>query len=97
MTRLPISDFPLLTLADQSSNQNAVRQAIDSGVINFFIEAWTAYAAVELRDKNMLDGVTPVGALDLGGKIFENIEQDYLKEDKKRIAKQNNLEDEKKE
>lgn len=80
--RLPVSKYPLLKLAQQSSHPQAVQEAIDKGVINFFLEAWICYASRELEEKNMLDGVSPVGALDLGRKIFENIETDFKDQDK---------------
>jgi len=83
MTRLPLSDLPLLALAKKTSNQQAIRNAIKQGVINFFLEAWIDYASAELRDKNMLDGMTPVGGLDLGRKLFENIEEDFTAEEEK--------------
>jgi len=87
MTRLPLSDLPLIALAKKTSNQQAIRNAIKHGVINFFLEAWIDYASAELRDKNMLDGMTAVGGLDLGRKLFENIEEDFLAEEEKQIAK----------
>ena len=80
MSQLPTTPFPLLTLADKTSHQEEVKHAIDKGVINFFLEAWVAYGANELREKNMLDGVSPIGAFDLGRKIFSNIEEDFNKE-----------------
>ena len=82
--QLPLSPFPLLELAKKTSTPTAVRQAIKEGVMNFFFEAWIAYAATELDTKNMLDGVTPVGALVLGKKIFENIEEDFVAQDNKK-------------
>jgi len=81
MTRLPLSPVPLLELAKKTSNPAAVRQAIKAGVFNFIIEAWTDYAASELRDKNMLDGMTATGGLNLGRQLIDNIEDDFVKQD----------------
>lgn len=92
---LPISRYQLKELANHTSSEEAVRQALKSGVIDFFLEAWTEYAFIELRDKNMLDGVSPVGALDLGRKIFENIADDFLIEEE--ASEEEEKEEEKKE
>lgn len=86
--QLPPTPFPLLTLAEKTSDPEAVRFAIDKGVINFFLEAWVAYGANELRAKNMLDGISPIGAFDLGRKIFANIEEDFVEQDNAKLEKE---------
>lgn len=83
--QLPPTPYPLYTLAEKTSNPEQVKLAIDKSVINFFLEAWVALAANDLRATNMLDGITPIGALDRGRQIFALIEQDFLRDYDKKL------------
>ena len=77
---LPQTDTPLVTLAENLGVVSLITKMIEDGGGIFLDNAWTAYAAVHLRDKNLLDGMTAVGGLDLGRKIFEDILLDFEKQ-----------------
>jgi hypothetical protein len=75
---LPISRLPLIELAEKTSSAEAVDRAIKQGVIRFFLEAWTEYAYLKLKETKMLATMTPVEALTAGRELFEDIEDDFL-------------------
>ena len=77
---LPKNDFPLTTMAEELGVVSLIEKLIEDGGGQFLDNAWVAYAAVHLRNKSMLDGLTPVGGLDLGRRIFEDILLDFEKE-----------------
>jgi len=79
---LPTTDTPLVTLAENQGVVSLIEQFIEKGGATYMIDAWTAYASIHLRDKDLLDGMTAVGGLDLGRRIFEDIILDFEKQRK---------------
>lgn len=78
--RLPDTDTPLVTLAENMGVKSLIMKLIEDGGGIFLDDAWVAYATVHLRNLKMLDKMTPVEALDLGRRIFEDILLDFEKQ-----------------
>ena len=74
---LPSTDTPLVTLAENQGVVSLMKNFIEHGGGIFMIDAWTAYSTIHLRNKNLLDGMTAVGGMDLGRRIFEAILLDF--------------------
>ena len=81
---LPESDTPLYTYAEEQNMTSLIHNFIDKGGMDFMLNAWIAYAAKELRDRSLLDDMTPVSGLDLGRRIFEDIVLDFREQAEKK-------------
>lgn len=80
--QLPLSEKPLITLAEKTAHSPAaVRSAIDNGVFNFILEAYTAFASTRLQNSQFLDGKTATFGLGTGLDLIKNIEEEFLKQD----------------
>ena len=78
---LPSTSTPLLDFADQSKvSQSLILKFIEEGGADYMMNAWLAYSVKELRNRKLLDKTTPVEALDLGRRIFEDIFTDFLQQ-----------------
>jgi hypothetical protein len=78
---LPNTDFPLIDFAKQGGvNYADVVRFIESGGADFIMNCWLAYSVGELKKQSLLEDLTPVGGLDLGRRIFEDVFADFLKQ-----------------
>lgn len=75
---LPNTQFSLLDFADESKvSQSVIYNFIKEGGSDYIINAWVSYACKELKNRVLLDGMTPVGGLELGRQLFEQIFLDF--------------------
>lgn len=75
---LPQSEFPLLAYAEQCGiSHNDIMKFIAVGGVDYFLNAWIAYSVEELKKRELLDNLTPVGGLELGRQLFNDIGTDF--------------------
>ena len=78
---LPNTDTKISDLCKMKGvNPSNFKNMVESGTAGVLLDAWTAYSVAYMKNRDVMENLTPVGGLCLGREIFEQIIEDFQEE-----------------